>query len=295
LVAESLADVKASSKKLDRNSVVLLTGGARGITARIAVALAQQSGCIIELVGRSPLPVAPESADTAGITEKRALRQALLHKHPGSKPSEIEVLVQRLLADRDMRRTEAEITAAGSRMGYVALDVRDRAAFAAYIDQLYERHGRIDGVIHGAGLIEDRLMRDKTEASFARVFDTKVHAAEVLLQKIRADVGFVVFFSSVSSVFGNRGQADYAAANDVLDTLARQWQAQIPGRVVAINWGPWADTGMVSESVRQEYARKGIGLIPQDAGVAALLREIASEARDPQVVLMCGAPENFMA
>jgi NAD(P)-dependent dehydrogenase (short-subunit alcohol dehydrogenase family) len=173
--------------------------------------------------------------------------------------------------------------------------VRDRAAFGAHIDRLYERHGRIDGVIHGAGLIEDRLIRDKTAESFARVFDTKVQAAIALREKIRDDVGFVVFFSSVSSVFGNRGQADYAAANDVLDNMARHWQARIEGRVVSVNWGPWADTGMVSDTVRETYQRKGIGLIPQEAGAAALLRELASAARDPQVVLMCGAPANFMA
>jgi len=47
--------------------------------------------------------------------------------------------------------------------------------------------------------------------------------------------------------------------------------------------------------VRESYRRRGIGLIPQDEGVAALLRELGSGKRDPQVVLMCGAPENFMA
>jgi len=295
VVAEALPTLPTIGTKLRQDSVVLLTGGARGITGRIAVALARQTGCRIELVGRSPLPVGQEQAVTAGITCKRQLRQVLLGQCPGNKPAEIENLLQRLLADRDMRNTQGEIAAAGSRMMYTALDVRDRAAFSAYIDGLYERHGRIDGVIHGAGLIEDRLIRDKTEASFARVFDTKVYSAAVLREKIRDDIGFVVFFSSVSSVFGNRGQVDYAAANDVLDRLAPAWQARIAGRVVSVNWGPWAGTGMVSEAVSQDYARRGIGLIPQDAGVAALLGEVTSGARDPQVVLMCGAPDNFMA
>jgi NAD(P)-dependent dehydrogenase (short-subunit alcohol dehydrogenase family)/acyl carrier protein len=295
LVAEELAEAPAAVPELGRDSVVLITGGARGITARVAVALARRTGCRIELVGRSALPDAAETAGTAGITDTRQLRQALLRQFPGGKPAEIEILVQRLLADREMRNTLAEIGQAGSPLGYTALDVRDRAAFAAHIDQLYARHGRIDGVIHGAGLIEDRLIRDKTEASFARVFDTKVQAAIALRENIRADAAFVVFFSSVSSVFGNRGQADYAAANDVLDRLAGAWQARVQGRVVSVNWGPWADTGMVSDAVRESYRRRGIGLIPQDAGVNALLRELASGARDPQVVLMCGAPENFMA
>ncbi len=278
----------AAAPALTRESVVLITGGARGITAAAAIALAQRTQCRIELVGRSPLPVAAESPVTAGALSARELRTVLLAQDPGARPAEIEKLAKRLLADRDIRSTLAQIRAAGSEVSYTALDVREGAAFAAHIEGLYERHGRIDGVIHGAGVIEDRLIRDKTPESFARVFDTKVNAATVLHAKIRKDVGFVVFFSSISSAFGNRGQVDYAAANDVLDRLAHTWQAQIAGRVVAVNWGPWAGAGMVSNQLRQEYERQGIGLIPQDEGVDALLREIAAPVRDPQVLLMCG-------
>jgi NAD(P)-dependent dehydrogenase (short-subunit alcohol dehydrogenase family) len=116
----------------------------------------------------------------------------------------------------------------------------------------------------------------------------------MLNKLIRDDVKFVVFFSSVAGAFGNRGQVDYASANDVLDKLAHAWQTRISGRVLSVNWGPWADTGMVSEALEREYARKGIGLIPQADGVNALLRELASGASDEsQVVLMCGKPESF--
>ena len=72
------------------------------------------------------------------------------------------------------------------------------------------------------------------------------------------------------------------------------WQNRINGRVLSVNWGPWADTGMVSEALEREYARKGIGLIPQADGVNALLQELASGGRgETQVVLMCGTPESF--
>jgi NAD(P)-dependent dehydrogenase (short-subunit alcohol dehydrogenase family) len=171
--------------------------------------------------------------------------------------------------------------------------VRETRKFASYISGLYEQHGRIDGVIHGAGVIEDRLVADKTDESFGRVFDTKVQAATVLHENIRDDVKFVVFFSSVASAFGNRGQADYAAANDVLDKLAHCWQARIAGRVLSVNWGPWADTGMVSDSLRRDYHRRGIGLIAPDEGVDALLHELCAAHGEAQVVLMCGTPASF--
>jgi acyl transferase domain-containing protein/NAD(P)H-dependent flavin oxidoreductase YrpB (nitropropane dioxygenase family)/acyl carrier protein len=278
---------------LDEQSVVLLTGGARGITALIAVALAKRYRCKIELVGRSPLPPDQEDPLTQGVEDPRRLRQILLTADPNRRPADVERLVQRLLADRDVRKNLAAIRAAGSVINYTSLDVRDIELFADFILALYERYGRIDGVIHGAGIVEDKLVRDKTEESFNRVFDTKVRGAMSLHAFIRDDVKFVVFFSSVASAFGNRGQADYASANDVLDKLAHSWQARIPGRILSVNWGPWADTGMVSDSLKKEYERKGIGLIPQEEGVKALLLELSSAGTETQVVLMCGKPVSF--
>jgi acyl transferase domain-containing protein/NAD(P)H-dependent flavin oxidoreductase YrpB (nitropropane dioxygenase family)/NAD(P)-dependent dehydrogenase (short-subunit alcohol dehydrogenase family) len=280
---------------LDPHSVVLLTGGARGITALIAIALARRYRCHLEIVGRSPLPDESEEAMTRGIDDPRRLRQALLAADPARKPAEVERLVRHVIAERDIRNTLAQVRAAGASVNYTRIDVCQSEAFSAFIADLYARRGRIDGVIHGAGVIEDKLVRDKTEESFSRVFDTKVSSALVLDKLIRDDVKFVVFFSSVASTFGNKGQVDYAAANDVLDKLAHSWQARISGRVLSVNWGPWADAGMVSEPLKREYQRRGIGLIPREQGVDALLRELAAGRGDAQVVLMCGSPESFGA
>lgn len=196
---------------------------------------------------------------------------------------------------REIRQTLAAIEAAGGRASYNALDVRDIEVFGAFIEDIYRRrHGRLDGVIHGAGVVEDKLLRHKTPESFQRVFDTKVRGALMLYKLIRDDVRFVVFFSSVAGAFGNKGQVDYATANDVLDKIAHALQGRIKGRVLSVNWGPWAGTGMVSPELEREYARKGIGLIPLDEGVDALLRELQfGVKKDTQVVFMCATPENM--
>jgi hypothetical protein len=88
-------------------------------------------------------------------------------------------------------------------------------------------------------------------------------------------------------VLGNRGQADYSAANDALDTLAQLWAARCPGRVVAVDWGPWAGGGMVSAELEREYARNGVTLIDPAEGVACLLAEIAAASGPAQVVYLC--------
>ena len=95
-------------------------------------------------------------------------------------------------------------------------------------------------------------------------------------------------------MFGNRGQVDYAAANDVLDKLALALRARVQGRVLSVNWGPWADTGMVSPQLEREYARRGIGLIPMTDGVEALLQELRyGERQDVQVVMMGSTLESM--
>ncbi|MCC6869230.1 MAG: SDR family NAD(P)-dependent oxidoreductase [Burkholderiales bacterium] len=276
---------------LDADSVVLITGGARGITAAVALALAERFGCRLELVGRTPLPAAAEPDDLVAARDARAVRQALIARGTLKTPAEIEAACARVLAEREVRSTMAALAAAGSKVAYHQLDVRDSAALGRLIEDLYARHGRLDGVIHGAGVIEDKLARDKTPDSFARVFETKVNGALAIARSVRPDIGFIVFFSSIASTFGSRGQADYAAANDFLDRLAVKLNGVLEGRVVSINWGPWGATGMMSPELEREYARRGIGLIEPAAGVASFLDELLhGSATRAQVILMRGDP-----
>ena len=280
-----------SSEELSSDAVVLITGGARGITAKVAVALARRYNCTLELVGRSPLPGDEDPALAAARTTAD-VRKALLERGDLKSPKAVEKATQRVMANRQMRATFAAVRKAGGEVVYHSVDVRDADTFGALIDDIYTRHGRLDGVVHGAGVLEDKLLKDKTPESFARVFDTKVLGARILADKLRDEVSFVVFFSSVSGAFGNRGQVAYAAANDALDKLAVSLNERLDGRVFSINWGPWAGDGMVTPELEREYARRGIGLIAPEGGVEAFVDELADSRRgEAQVILMTAEPE----
>jgi len=280
---------------LGPESVVLLTGGARGITAQIAIGLARASGGHLELVGRTPLPVGDEDPVTAAATDRIALRRVLAQDRDRT-PGEIELEAGRILAQREIRATLAELTGVVASVRYSAVDMRDPAAVCALVSGVYRRHGRLDGIVHGAGILADRRLADKTPEEFAGVWATKVDGARALASAARDDLRFLVLFGSVSGVFGNRGQADYAAANDALDALARIWTNQARGRVVSIDWGPWAapgdGAGMVSAELARNYERYGIELIDAASGVDCFLAELASGA-DPQVVYMRADPAAF--
>lgn len=278
---------------IPEGAVVLVTGGARGITAQSILGLARRGKMTVVLCGRSPLPEEEESA-TAVANTRADLRQVFMHRGTESQgtPAEIEGRVNGVLRAREMRETFVGLEASGTEVDYRQVDVRDESKFAALIDDIYEKYGRLDGVIHGAGVIEDGLMIRKEESSFLRVFETKVIPAQVLQKKLRDDISFVVFFSSVSGVFGNRGQVDYAAANNTLDQIAHEMHHRLEGHVVSINWGPWRGKGMISETLEREYNRRGIHLISQEEGVDAFLRELSLGTAGPaQVVLMCATPE----
>ena len=268
---------------LTADSVVLLTGGARGITAQVAVALARRSGCHVELVGRSALPDGDEAPDLAACADRMALRAALA-RGGWREPKAIEKECDRILSAREAGATLAALAGAGSAVTYHQVDVRDVDAMRGVVASIYERHGRLDGVVHGAGVLHDHYVVDKPPEAFERVFATKVSGARTLLGAIaeavaddgRARPAFVVFFGSTAGVCGNRGQADYAAANDALDTMAAA-NRDAADAVLALDWGPWSsEFGMVSEHLAAMFQEAGMGLIQIDDGTAVMLDEITA-------------------
>jgi acyl transferase domain-containing protein/NAD(P)H-dependent flavin oxidoreductase YrpB (nitropropane dioxygenase family)/NADP-dependent 3-hydroxy acid dehydrogenase YdfG len=292
-VVSNAAPLAAEPITLDSSAVVLVTGGARGITATVAVALAHRFKCTLELVGRSPAPAAVEDPEIANAREITALRPILISRANGAgptTPAAIDHAAREILAAREIRATLDAIREAGGTARYHSLDVRDASKLEALIDAIYADRGRIDGVIHGAGMIEDKLLHHKTRESFDRVYDTKVGSALTLVRKLRPDVRFISFFSSVSGAFGNRGQTDYAAANATLDSLAHNLRATRTARVLSVNWGPWAGAGMVRPELEVEYARRGVALIAPDDGADRFVHELC-HGTDAQVILTAASPK----
>ncbi|MFI7292713.1 SDR family oxidoreductase [Streptomyces sp. NPDC050121] len=272
---------EAAALGLDRDSVVLLAGGARGITAQFAAALAGAARCRLELLGRTPAPDGPEDADTAAARTPAELRAALAARG-GLKPAEINRAAELLLAQREITATLSELAALGSRVRYRSVDFREPEAVLQAVKEIHAEHGRLDGVVHAAGVIEDRLVAEKSAESFQRVYGTKATGADALLtalEELPAAPAFTVLFGSISAVLGNRGQVDYAAANDALETLGAAFAARTGHRAVTVHWGPWAPAaghaGMVGVELAREYARRGVRLIDPEEGTAALLRELA--------------------
>lgn len=284
---------KPVNLQVDSSWVVLVTGGTQGITADVACEIAKWYQPTLLLVGRSPLPESEESEETAGLTDqklKAALVNSLRRQNQSVTPSQVEAAYRRLLKDREIQRNIATIRSYGARVQYFQADVHNEIEFGNVIGQIYQSYGRLDGVIHGAGIIEDKLVRDKSVESFNRVFDTKVDSAFILSRQLRPDsLKFLVFFSSVAGRFGNRGQCDYTAANEVYNKLAVYLDNHWPGRVISIMWGPWArNGGMVSSELEKQFVKDGVVLVPRSIGPQKLDEELRYGQKGEAEVIIAG-------
>ena len=176
---------------------------------------------------------------------------------------------------------------AGGKAEYIQADVTDSETFSNVLAGIREKYGRVDGAIHAAGIIEDKLFRYKDAESFERVYNTKTLPLKTLLEKLLPDLKLLVMFSSISAAFGNSGQCDYAAGNSVFDSAARILGGQYPGlRVISFNWGPWIGAGMVNSALRNEILKRGLSLIEVDKGKEYFLDEL-KYGRESNVLTVC--------
>ncbi|WP_169975803.1 type I polyketide synthase [Tautonia rosea] len=269
---------------------ILITGGARGITSAVAVELARCWHPTLLLLGTSPRPEGQESAETLGLDGASALKAAILDRARREgrsiSPSDLERSYRSLLRAREIRTTIDRLQAEGTTVDYAQVDVRDHESLGRVLNRWKRQYGEPVGLIHGAGVIHDKLLRDKTPESFDHVLGTKIDGALNLARLLRGDsLRFSALFSSVAGRFGNQGQSDYAAANEVLNKFALWLDRQWPGRVVSVNWGPWAGVGMVSE-LQEHLGRRGLGMIDPGLGCKALVDELRFGRKgDVEVIL----------
>jgi len=276
---------------LQAGDAVVISGGARGITAVCALELARRVRPALVLLGRSPEPV-PEPEWMHDLEGEADVKKTLLHTEfagASAKPAEVERRLKQLLASREVTRTLESIQSFGAAVAYYAVDVRDPAQVQTALADARSRFGPIRGLIHGAGVLEDRLIAAKSMEQFERVFDTKLKGFQSLMDAVADDeLKTIVLFSSVTARIGNRGQADYAMANEALNKLAWAESQRRPGcRVVSINWGPW-ECGMVTPSIKREFERQGVTLLPASDGAHSLLRELGRAADAPSEVVIGG-------
>ncbi len=278
---------------LDKGAVLVVSGGARGVTARCVQELAASGGYRLALLGRTELQSAEgelgQSDDPVRLTRLLAARAEARGEVIDLQG--LRAKARALAASNEVRAALARLAARGIDAMYVTTDVRSQPALAAAFDKIRTHFGAISGIVHGAGVLADKRIADLTDVQFAEVFATKVDGLAALLGAAERDpIRLIVLFSSIAGRMGNAGQAAYAAANEVLNKVAEH-EARARGRgtvVRAYNWGPW-DGGMVDASLKAHFARQGAALIPEEGGARFFASDLSS-VRPVELVVAAPAP-----
>ena len=280
---------------ISKNSVVLVSGGARGITAQCVIKLAQQHLGNYILLGRSSidetLPDWAENCPNDAELKRRIMLQ-LSEKKEKPKPQTVDKMFREIRSHQEVEATLSSIRQTGSNVEYVKVDVSNEAMMKERLAEPIQRYGKVTGVIHGAGSLADRRIEKKTEKDYETVISPKIDGLKNLLTIAPVkNLDFLVLFSSIVGVFGNIGQTDYAIANEILNKAAYQAKRENPNcRVLSINWGPW-DSGMVTPELRRAFAERNMELIPTDAGTELMVKEITSinAIKDDPVQIVVGS------
>ena len=307
LVMEEMAYAPAATKPhLDENSVLVVSGGARGITAAGVLGLAKAFKPKIVLFGRSPV-LSEEPEFLQNIQDEKGLKRAILEmtQRKGETPSPhaIDDQVRRILQSREILKSIQQLNEAGSPVKYYAVDILESrlirtegpswtwkagSLVRAALAEVRQEWGPIHGLIHGAGVVQDKYIQDKSQEQFDLVFDTKVLGLSELLSALEQDpLRVIILYSSLAARFGNRGQCDYAMANEVLNKIAGSEQSKRGEAclVKSLNWGPW-EGGMVNPSLLSLLKKVGVPMIPIAEGTQALVEELKEDVGGPVEVLL---------
>ncbi|BDD04923.1 hypothetical protein AUTU_24060 [Aureibacter tunicatorum] len=291
LVAEEMEPVQGQiDSTITSENVFVVTGGARGVTADCVKQMAKTFKSKFILIGRSPLADS-EPTWAQGIDDKTALNksamQALIAEGKKPLPKDVQRMVGRVLAQREIQENLAYIKSVGAEAYYKSADATDPEALKKAIDEVTSITGKVTGIIHGAGVLADKLIENKTEADFDAVFDVKIKGLLAVTSAVNIhDIKHVVFFSSVAGFYGNVGQTDYAIANEILSKTAHLFKKNHPDvHVVSVNWGAW-DGGMVSDGLKKIFDEHGVSLVPMEEGPVAMTDQLSTLFFDqPQVIL----------
>ena len=275
--AESEAKGTDQAPSYTASDVVLITGGARGVTARVAVELAKRFQCKLALVGRTRFDKSLATIDLAA--EKVRIKDELAKENDRVTPAMVRDRMQPLVRAREVAATLAAIEKVGGKAEYIASDVTDRRALATAVSTIANTLGPISGLVHGAGVEVSKSLLDKNENSARLVVETKVTALANLLWALRDEpIRSVVGFGSVVGRFGNSGQFEYAGANEALSKQICQLGRQRPGiQAVNIAWTGWDDVGMAVDGGTKRFMQeRGIDLLPADLGARICIDLIAA-------------------
>ncbi|MBX7222216.1 MAG: SDR family NAD(P)-dependent oxidoreductase [Blastocatellia bacterium] len=278
--------------ELNPETVFVVTGAAGSIVSAITADLAAASGGIFYLLDLIPEPDAANPDLQRLTSDKENLKRDIFERLKAKGERATPALVEKELAG--LERSAAALAAiqavqkAGGTVHYFSGDLRQPEAVNPVFDHIRAHSGRVDVLLHAAGLEISHFLTEKEAREFDLVFDVKCDGWFNLL-KATGDLplGATVVFSSIAGRFGNGGQTDYSSANDVLCKTTSSFRNSRPAtRGIAIDWTAWGGIGMASRgSIPKMMELAGIDMLKPEAGIPIIRRELTAGGTRGEIVV----------
>jgi acyl transferase domain-containing protein/NAD(P)-dependent dehydrogenase (short-subunit alcohol dehydrogenase family) len=262
----------------DQGDLVFVTGGARGIVFECVLALARQTGCQLLLTGRTHLPEGKPEWLGAGIEDIDRIMRELeigLVRSKGMSLGNARRESARARTQWELTRNLSRLKEEGIEASYAVCDVGDAAGLQSLLEETMKTQV-IAGVVHGAGVQKSHLIMELKDDQISQTIDTKLDPLFTMLDVLDwSAVKLFSGFGSITGLFGNAGQTDYALANDLLTWFVKGLAALYPhAHCQTIEWTAWTGTGMVTDAEAQRFAESGLVPVPVEAGVKLFLQGV---------------------
>jgi acyl transferase domain-containing protein/acyl-CoA thioesterase FadM/NAD(P)-dependent dehydrogenase (short-subunit alcohol dehydrogenase family) len=264
---------------LDSNSVVLATGGARGVTAIMVESLLRDYGCTVIAWGRSPLLQGPSDSELP--TAEKDFYARFLSENPGASPAAMRECFLRTQASWETVRRIEELDRLPGSIRYIPVDVNDTQAVKQAIAAVQSEFGRLDLIVHGAGVQFSKRLQDRKIGDFRKTFGIKVGGLANLVDACQESFGRIApvhALTSAYSIFGNDGQHDYGAANETLDRLCEVVTRRGDTTWSSLAWSAWNGIGMTRGSEYRALAvQRNLALLEPPEGQEIFRRVIVGD------------------
>ena len=283
---------------LEQGSVFLISGGSGGIIRPIVEDLARATQGTFYLLDRVPLPAVDDPDILRLASDRAGLKNELIARltRDGKKPTPVQVEGALFGIERSATtlQTLGIIEQLGGKAHYLACDVTNPALIDEAIQKIKDAEGHIDAFLHAAGMERSRKLEMKPIEEFRLVVSVKADGFFNLFKAMEARDMLprgMVFFSSVAGRFGNSGQTDYAAANDLLCKITSAMRNQYPGlKAVAIDWSAWGGVGMATRgNIPTLMKMAGIDLVPPEQAAPMVRAELLASTGEAIIAGSLGA------
>ena len=280
-----------SAKRFDlAGKTIIFTGSGRGIGAMLAQKIAAQYHSkiivldIIDPPEKTALWATMNEAELAAL-KKQMWAEMKADTTKKATPVMLERAFGRVKDSVTLYNNLNKLRDLGSEVEYYHCDVLNTAMVKDICTKIKAKNGRVDGLIHFAGLERSKLIYDKDPAEYYRIFDVKATSfGSFLANNIVRDDGFFAFASSIAGKYGNIGQSDYASANDYLAKSSLSLTNQ-GYRSVSIAMSAYKNVGMgVRAGVETFLRANGVDFVDPEDGMQIFLDEIVY-GQVPEIIL----------